>query len=83
MLLAPERRIPSASLGQRFFGNHDDCGGFGERLFVARNGGDHDVHQFFDIHLREAVGRSYDMRPAGEFQNEKSLRALPHLRRAR
>jgi hypothetical protein len=52
-------------------------------LFVARNGGDHDVHQFFDIHLREAVGRSYDMRPAGEFQNEKSLRALPHLRRAR
>jgi hypothetical protein len=42
-----------------FFGDDEDgsCR-FGEGLLVARNGGDLDVHQFFDIHLRKVVGRS-------------------------
>lgn len=71
-----------------FFGNHEDGGGFGERLFVARNLGDLDVHQSFDIHLREVVGRSLrvsggdkrkdkeEERPEGEFQNEKNFASI-------
>ena len=80
-----------------FFGNHEDGGGFVERLFVARNGGDLDAHQSFDIHLRE-VGRSLrvsggDKRkdkeeepisgPRANSKMKRALRALPHLRRAR
>jgi hypothetical protein len=83
--------VGGARASDVFFGNHEDGGGFGERLFVARNGGDLDAHQVFDIHLRDAVGRSLrvsgvtrertrkrgaDIRPEGEFQNEKSFASI-------
>jgi len=51
-LVAPERRVSSSVMTKMAV-----CR-FGEGLFVARNGGDLDVHQFFDIHLRKLVGRS-------------------------
>jgi hypothetical protein len=83
--------VGSAGALDVFLGNHENGGGFGERLFVARNGGDLDVPHFFDIHLREVVGRSLrvsgatrertrkrraDIRPEGEFQNEKSFASI-------